>query len=67
MRRAAWSASSACRRSPVRPAPGPTPAAVYLRVYATRVTTTSAGAGSDGVTVQLTRSGAWLVSAVLFC
>jgi hypothetical protein len=50
-------------------APAPTPAAVYLRVYATRVTTTSAGrqAASDGVTVQLTRSGGrWLVSAVLF-
>ena len=50
-------------------APAPTPAAVYLRVYATRVTTTSAGrqAVSDGVTVQLTRSGGrWLVSAVLF-
>ena len=50
-------------------APAPTPAAVYLRVYATRVTTTSAGrqVASDGVTVQLTRSGGrWLVSAVLF-
>ena len=50
-------------------APAPTPAAVYLRVYATRVTTTSAGrqAASDGVTVQLTRLGdRWLVSAVLF-
>jgi len=50
-------------------APAPTPAAVYLRVYATRVTTTSAGrqTASDGVTVQLTRSGGrWLVSAVLF-
>ena len=50
-------------------APAPTPSAVYLRVYATRVTTTSAGrqVASDGVTVQLTRSGGrWLVSAVLF-
>ena len=50
-------------------APAPTPAAVYLRVYATRVTTTSAGrqVASDGVTVELTRSGGrWLVSAVLF-
>jgi hypothetical protein len=50
-------------------APAPTPDAVYLRVYATRVTTTSAGrqVASDGVTVELTRSGArWLVSAVLF-
>ena len=50
-------------------APAPTPAVVYLRVYATRVTTTSAGrqAASDGITVQLSRSGGrWLVSAVLF-
>ncbi len=50
-------------------APAPAPSAVYLRVYATRVTTTSAGrqAASDGITVELTRSGGrWLVSAVLF-
>ena len=50
-------------------APAPAPDVVYLRVYATRVTTTSAGrqVSSDGVTVQLTRSGSrWLVSAVLF-
>jgi hypothetical protein len=50
-------------------APAPTPVAVYLRVYAIRMTTTSAGrqVGSDGVTVELTRSGGrWLVSAVLF-
>jgi hypothetical protein len=50
-------------------APAPTPSAVYLRVYATRVTTTWAGrqVASDGITVQLTRSGGrWLVSAVLF-
>ena len=50
-------------------APAPAPDVVYLRVYATRVTTTSAGrqAASDGITVQLTRSGSrWLVSAVLF-
>jgi hypothetical protein len=50
-------------------APAPTAAAVYLRVYATRATTSSAGrqVASDGVTVQLTRSGGqWLVSAVLF-
>ena len=50
-------------------APVPTPDVVYLRVYATRVTTTSAGrqVASDGVTVELTRSGGrWLVSAVLF-
>jgi hypothetical protein len=50
-------------------APAPTASAVFLRVYAARVTTTSAGrqAASDGITVQLTRSGGrWLVSAVLF-
>jgi hypothetical protein len=50
-------------------APAPTPSAVYLRVYATRVTTTAAGrqVASDGITVRLTRSGGrWLVSAVLF-
>ena len=50
-------------------APVPTPDVVYLRVYATRVTTTPAGrqVASDGVTVRLTRSGGrWLVSAVLF-
>jgi hypothetical protein len=42
---------------------------VYLRVYATRMTTTSAGrqVASDGITVELTRSGdRWLVSAVLW-
>jgi hypothetical protein len=58
-------------RAVTRPAgaPAPTPDVVYLRVYATRVTTTSAGrqVASDGVTVQLTHSGGrWLVSAVLF-
>jgi len=50
-------------------APAPTPSAVYLRVYATRVTTTSAGrqVASDGISVELTRSGGrWLVSAVLW-
>ena len=50
-------------------APAPTPSVVYLRVYATRVTTTPASrqVASDGITVQLTRSGGrWLVSAVLF-
>jgi len=50
-------------------APAPTPSVVDLQVYATRVTATSAGrqAASDGITVQLTRSGGrWLVSAVLF-
>jgi hypothetical protein len=58
-------------RAVTRPAsaPAPTRDVVYLRVYATRVTTTSAGrqVASDGVTVELTRSGGrWLVSAVLF-
>ena len=50
-------------------APAPAPSALYLRIYATRVTRTSAGrqVASDGVTVELTRSGGrWLVSAVLF-
>ena len=50
-------------------APAPTPSAAYLRVYATRVTVTTAGrdTSSDGTTVQLTRTGGrWLVSAVLF-
>jgi len=50
-------------------APAPAPDVVYLQVYATRVSTTAAGsqAASDGITVQLTRSGnRWLVSAVLF-
>ena len=50
-------------------APAPAPSVVYLRVYATRVTTTAAGrqVASDGITVELTRTGSrWLVSAVLF-
>jgi hypothetical protein len=50
-------------------APAATPDVVYLRAYASRVTTTSAGrqVASDGITVQLTRCGGrWLVSAVLF-
>jgi hypothetical protein len=41
----------------------------YLRVYATRVTTTTAShtISSDGITLQLTRSGGrWLVSRLLF-
>jgi hypothetical protein len=50
-------------------APAPTPAAEYLRVYATRVTSTTAGrtTSSDGITLQLARSGGrWLVSRLLF-
>jgi len=75
---AAWQAMRrACLVSLVRvravthpaDAPAPAPSVVYLRVYATRVTTTAAGrqVASDGITVELTRSGGrWLVSAVLF-
>jgi hypothetical protein len=75
---AAWQAMHRARlvslvhvQAVTRPAGAPAPAAAvtYLRVYATRVTTTSAGrqTASDGITVQLTRSGGrWLVSAVLF-
>jgi hypothetical protein len=50
-------------------APLPTPEVIYLRVYATRVTTSTTGrtVSSDGITLRLTRSGrGWLVSAVLF-
>jgi len=50
-------------------APAPASSVAYLRVYATRVTVTTAGrdTSSDGTTVQLTRTGGrWLVSAVLF-
>jgi hypothetical protein len=50
-------------------APAPTSQAVYLRVYAVRVTTSTAGrtAVPDGITVQLARTGGrWLVSRVLF-
>jgi len=58
-------------RAVTRPdgAPAPTPSVMYLRIYASRATITTAGraAVSDGVTVQLTRTGGqWLVSAVLF-
>ena len=62
-RAAAWSASSrvqAVTRS--AGAPAPHVSVVYLRVYATRVTTTpvSRQVTSDGVTVELTRSsGRW--------
>ena len=75
---AAWQAMRRARlvslvrvRAVAQPAgaPAPTPSAVYLRVYATRVTTTAAGrqVASDGITVELTRSGGrWLVSAVLW-
>ncbi len=50
-------------------APAPTGQTVYLRVYAIRVTASSAGRTSapDGVTVQLARTGGrWLVARVLF-
>jgi len=50
-------------------APAPTVHVAYLRVYATRVTVTTASrdTSSDGTTLQLTRTGRrWLVSAVLF-
>jgi hypothetical protein len=58
-------------RAVTRPdgAPAPTSSVAYLSVYATRVTVTTAGrtTGSDGITLQLARSGGrWLVSAVLF-
>ena len=58
-------------RAVIRPdgAPSPTSSVAYLSVYATRVTVTTGGrtTGSDGITLQLTRSdGRWLVSAVLF-
>ena len=50
-------------------APAPTSQVVYLRVYATRVTTSTTGrtVSSDGITLRLAGSGGrWLVSAVLF-
>jgi len=58
-------------RAITRPAgaPAPTSSVAYLRVYATRVTTSMAGrtASSDGISLQLTRSrGRWLVSRLLF-
>jgi hypothetical protein len=74
---AAWQAMKrACLVSLVRVqavtypagAPAPTATVVYLRVYAARVTTTSADrrVASDAITAQLTRTVTrWLVSAVL--
>ena len=50
-------------------APAPSPQTAYLRVYAIRVTTGTAGrtAAPDGITVQLARAGGrWLVARVLF-
>jgi hypothetical protein len=50
-------------------APATTGSVAYLRVYATRVTISTAGrdTSGDGTTLQLTRTGGrWLVSAVLF-
>jgi len=76
---AAWQAMRRARlvslvrvRAVTHPAggPAPGPSVVYLRACATRVTATAAGrqVASDGITVQLTRSGGrWLVSAVLSC
>ena len=50
-------------------APPPRPGRVYLRVYAQRMTTTSAGrtVTSDGITLLLVRHhGRWLVARLLF-
>ena len=50
-------------------APAPTSQVAYLRVYAVRVTTGTAGrtAADDGITLQLDRPRArWLVARVLF-
>jgi len=50
-------------------APPPRPRRIYLRVYAQRMTTTSAGrtVTSDGITVLLVRhDGRWLVARLLF-
>jgi hypothetical protein len=50
-------------------APAPTMQVAYLRVYAVRVTTSTAGrtTADDGITVQLDHAGArWLVARVLF-
>lgn len=50
-------------------ASAPTPQVADVRVYATRITTSTAGraVSSDGITLQLARSGGrWLVSAILF-
>lgn len=64
-------ASLAVVRAVTHPAgaPAPTSSVVYLRVYATQVTTSTEGrmASSSGITLQLTRSGGrWLVNRVLF-
>lgn len=50
-------------------APPPTSTEMFLRVFAQRVTTTTAGrsASADGVTLQLVRRGhRWLVARLLF-
>jgi hypothetical protein len=49
--------------------PAPAPDVVDLRVRATRATTTSAGrqVASDGVTVQLTRSGSRRPADAVLC
>ena len=53
------------------PAGAPAPAldVVYLRVHASRVTTTRAGrqVASDGVTVQLPRSGSRRPASAVLC
>ena len=50
-------------------APAPAPDVVYQRVHATRATTASAGrpVASDGVTVQLTRSGSRRPAGAVLC
>jgi hypothetical protein len=49
--------------------PAPAPEVAYLRVHATQVTTTSAGrqVASDGVPVQLTRSGGRRPAGAVLC
>lgn len=66
-----WTVSLVRVRAAIHPAGAPLPTAqvVYLRVYATRITTSTAGRtiSSDGTTLRLTHSGRrWLASAILF-
>jgi hypothetical protein len=55
--------------TPPAGAPAPAPDVVYLRVHATRVTTTSAGrpVASGGATTQLTRSGSRRPAGAVLC